>query len=1224
MRGVVTATCCLLALHASSPALADILPRTGPSAGSVIARKSGEEARFIEVSDWRGIDVEQDLLPGDTLRTNAFGQLAVLFSDRTQLRLGRNTTLVVRQIGTTSNSVIGLEGGSVWGRAETGGIGLTVETPAAAAAIRGTDFSLTVEGERTSLVVMDGRVDLANEFGSVSVAAGEAAVARIGQAPAKLVIVAPDDREQMLFYLSLRGSFTALPVSSLPFGQMRQAHRQVQSIPPAQRTAEDWVTFAEGSLSLTGRAQTAAALGEARALPLTVSQRARLDLVEAMLLAAARRYADAAALFHDAMPHLDPERRSVATFGGYFARSLADPDLAEAPPPASQGPYGALAEAYATGFLRDVPAAIDVLRQAERRYPGDPALPATRAHFALLMDDREQVAEAVDRALALDPENPIALEARASFRAGLQGDVSGAYEDLRTAVAIAPGSSSLWNSLGLIQSERGADREAEAALKRAIELDPEDPVGHANLAIVYLDQDRLGEARDAIDRAMELDPAFDAGLIARGRHYLQTGEMEKARADLLAGTTANPAYAQGLLMLGAADYESGDRVPAAQALRNADRLDPNDPVTSSFATAIAIDDYDADAAIAHAQEALRRARARGGSYASLSANRDAGSLLNSAFRLQGLDAWGRFYGDVVFDPFSGATLLDQSVSGSPDPFTTALEPGSDPVEPTSTSRSFSSLFQGLMLSPDLLSGRSRSANLIRRPFLEATLGGGFVRTEGGDGWTSTGEIQAFDVTPFPWSLYVSGEMKRDADIRERSRPGTATPFVSFDLSSDLVAGQGYATARPTPYDRVVIYADINRSQPDIADATVLLDDPLLPFNAISYDRALDLRSARGGIGWSHSVGYRNVISTAFFISDLDQSSVERGLLVDIAGPELVGLRELEASARQRTYTGAVNHTVDIGDISWRYGLEAGTVEISQRSRDFLAVPDSVEEDVDIRDLNLGFGRAYADAAWHIGPDLRAEAGLFATYLDGDLSIARAEPRFGMSWSPLDGHWLSSGFIRETNSVNETTLAPVGIVGMQPNQVPLDVGGSADTFAARWSAEWTSRLFTSLDYQHQSLRGLAITPPGFIDSTDLGRGTIDRVAATANFHLGHGFGLFGTFAYAASENRDRDSAGFGEALPFLPETSARFGATWVNPANVKVTLAGTYIGDRLGAETGPALSSYWTVDAAATWEPFDKRYQLELSAFNLLGEDFEVAPATPGWGRTFTGSLKVRF
>src|SRR5690606_827165 len=216
----------------------------------------------------------------------------------------------------------------------------------------------------------------------------------------------------------------------------------------------------------------------------------------------------------------------------------------------------------AAGFLRDIVAAINVLKDAERRYPNDPVLPAARALFAILMDDREQVKEAVERALALEPENPLALEARARYRAGMEGDIDGAYEDLKKSVEIAPGSSSLWNSLGLVESERGAEREAEASLKRAIELDPEDAVGYANLAIFYLDQDRLAEAKPLIDRARDLEPACDVALSARGRYHRQPGELDRARAGLLAGTTGNPAYAQGRLMLGAAHYESGDRVPA--------------------------------------------------------------------------------------------------------------------------------------------------------------------------------------------------------------------------------------------------------------------------------------------------------------------------------------------------------------------------------------------------------------------------------------------------------------------------------------------------------------------------------------------------------------------------------------------------------------------------------------------------------------------------------------
>ena len=1216
----------ILVLVGAQQARAEILPRSGSTAGSVISRKSGEEIRFIDVSAWRNVDVHQDLLAGDVLRTNAIGHLAVLFSDRTQLRLGRNTTLLVKHIGESSDSVFGLLSGSIWGRAETGGLGLTVETPAAAAAIRGTDFSLNVEGDKTSLIVLEGEVELANEFGSVSVAGGEAAVARIGQAPTKIVIVDPDDREQMLFYLTLRGAFTFLPATPLGAADMRRQHRLLEALPPERRSAEDWVSLAETSLSIAGRQAADAAMVRARAMGLSRAQRARLDLVEALILGSQQRYAEAAATFQRALGGLDPARRSVAAYGGYFARALADPNRAEDPPAATNGPYGALADAYAAGFLRDIIGAIDALKAAERRYPGDPTLPAARAQFALLMDDREQVKEAIDRSLAIDPDNPTALEARANYRAGMESDLDGALEDLEKAVLIAPGSSSIWNALGLVHSERGAARDAEAALKHAIELDPEDPVSHANLAIIYLEQDRVREAKIEIDKAIAADPTFSIALVARGRYHLQTGELDKAMEDLLAGTTANPAYAQGLLLLGASHYESGDREPAAQALRNADRLDPNDPATSSFSAAIALDDYDADTAIDSAQETVRRSRARGGAYAPLGANREAGSLLNNAFRLQELNAWGRFYGDVIFDPFAGATFVDQAVSGSPDPFSADLNFGTQPVEPGINTQGFSSLFQGLMVSPEMLSGRSRSANLFRRPFIEASAEGGFVSSTTGGGWTGSGEVQAYASGPVPWSLYLKGDYRRTAEFRERFALGTTVPYVGFDLGHEAISGLGYLTARPTPNDRFVLYAEAARPRSQLLNTVILIADPMLPFGALTYDRLVDMWGARGGVGWSHSFGYRNNVNAAFFASDLAQTSNEQGILFDPALAP-IGTQVTDIAVNQRAYLGALNHTVATGDVTWRYGIEAGTLNQRRMETTTIAIPaiPFVDVTTNNRTLGLTFGRAYVDAIWDIAADLKAEAALFGTHFGGSLAMQRLEPRLGISWSPFSGHWLSAGFIRETNGISDTTLAPIGIVGLQANQAPLDIGGMSDTFAARWNAEWGSRFFTSVDYQHQNLAGLAIRIPGGLTTIDLTAGQLDRISATANLRLGHGIGLFGTVAFASSRNLDPASAGFGGPLPFVPATAARLGATWVHPANIKVTAAATYVGSRTGTAAGDVvLPGYWTADAFLTWEPFDKRIKLELAGHNLFNAGFDVAPSTPGWGRTFTGSLKARF
>ncbi|MDX0131668.1 TonB-dependent receptor [Sinorhizobium meliloti] len=1202
MRGRRTgALLAAVTLFAPLWALAEPVPRPSPAAGSVIARKSGEEVRFVDVSNWRVVDLSQDLLPGDVLRTNATGALAVLFRDHTQIRLGRNTALRVKQIG-AGDTNLGLESGTIWARAERGGEGLVIDTPAAAAAIRGTDWTLTVGTDgKTSLVVLEGVVELSNAYGSVTVKQGEGAVAAIGSAPAKIVIVTPKDREQMLFHLSLRNAFVWMPATPFSVPEMRRERARIEASPAASRPAEEWLTLAEIYLSLNGRDKAQAALAEAASRGLTRSQAARADLVKALIAGSSNRYEEAARLFARAERGLDPSRRTIAAYGGYFARGLADPARVEEPPRNASGRYAGMARAWTAGFREDIPAAIAVIKKTEQQYPDDPTLPAARAQLALLLDDRDELRDGVERALSIDPDDPTALEARAHYRYHIDNDLEGALADLERALKTAPGSSSIWNSLGLVQGARGDNRAAEAAFKQAIALDPLDPVSHANLAIQYMDEMRMAEAKREIDTALSVDPSFDVALVARGRYHMQNGEADKAVEDLLAGSTANPAYSNAQLLLAAAHYEKGDRIPAAQALDNADRLDPNDPVVATVRTAIAIDAYDADAAIRNAQEALRRTRAKGGDTAALGANQEQGSTLNDAFRLQGLDAWGQYYGDAVFDPFTGASYVDQAVRGSVNPFFNAYDFAANAVTNTVNTASFSALIQGLLIEPHMLASRERTVNLLRSPFFETELGGGFIANEDHTGWVGEAAVRGFTVSPFPISVYGTFQWEEPRDAVE-----SGGARLERDLR--IIGGNGYVTASPTPDDRIVAFANYS----DVEETQQFL--PVPPDLEIG-DESSGIIS---GLAWSHTFGYRNVGNAALFFKEL--RTVD-----SLAVRDATGTGNLEIEAKERTYIAAMSHMYGDGDLTWRYGLEGGKMRSDNRVA-FTSVPPPPVQPSPIFDSDTyAVAKAYIDGLYEITPDLKVEGALFARYIeDVNDNDIRLEPKLGIAWAPAEGHWLRAALQREGYNFGSATLAPVGIVGLQPNQFLIGTEGYADTLALRWDAEWSDWLFTAVDYQHQEIRDGSIATPvtsPFLPLTDFhfDKGRLDRVAVTANMALGHGFGLSATVARIESEDL---SAGAGGDLPFLPEYSGQVALTFVNTANVKTTVAANYVGERTDGTT--TLDDFWTLDAALQWEPFDKRFEVELAGFNLLDEEFDIRDGLPGWGPTVKGTVKVRF
>jgi len=132
----------------------------------------------------------------------------------------------------------------------------------------------------------------------------------------------------------------------------------------------------------------------------------------------------------------------------------------------------------------------------------------------------------------------------------------------------------IYNQRGLIYQYKGDLKKAEAAFKKALELEPNDPVVHYNLAQVYLSQGKLDEALEMLERGVALDPESAQLQLLYGKALAVKGELAKAEEAFKKGTQLDPLNAGAWLSLGQVYYLEKKYDEAVKALQNSIELDP--------------------------------------------------------------------------------------------------------------------------------------------------------------------------------------------------------------------------------------------------------------------------------------------------------------------------------------------------------------------------------------------------------------------------------------------------------------------------------------------------------------------------------------------------------------------------------------------------------------------------------------------------------------------------
>ena len=136
--------------------------------------------------------------------------------------------------------------------------------------------------------------------------------------------------------------------------------------------------------------------------------------------------------------------------------------------------------------------------------------------------------ESTARALALEPNLPEALGARAHIQLHYDFDWKGAGDSLQTALRLAPADPALLVAAGNLQLARGDVTQALELYRRAVALDPVNPQARSYLAFNLAVARQFAEARDEYARVVELNPAAPWVHAGPGLSYLIEGRFEEA------------------------------------------------------------------------------------------------------------------------------------------------------------------------------------------------------------------------------------------------------------------------------------------------------------------------------------------------------------------------------------------------------------------------------------------------------------------------------------------------------------------------------------------------------------------------------------------------------------------------------------------------------------------------------------------------------------------------
>jgi predicted Zn-dependent protease len=452
----------------------------------VTAIQNSVETKPAAATAWKPSTEGQNLVAQDRIRTGPASRAALLYSDQTLHRVNERSEIEILAPAAGGSGIVKILSGQSYFISRTPKDFGRVQTPTVTAAIKGTEFSVGVADDGTTVItMMEGTVAASNEFGAVTVTAGEQAVTQPGKAPQRRIIVRPRDAVMWsLYYPPILGGADAERVKG-----MGASGQQLV------RAASDLST-----------GQVDAAVSKIDAVR-AADPKNPVALALASVVALVNDRRDEAQTLADQALAADGSSPSALLAASFVAQ--ANFDLAKASQlaekAASLDPTSAEAKARVAELLLAQgyhARALAAANEAVARQPDNARANAVLGFVHLAAYQTKDAETAFNRAVESDAGFPLAHAGRgiARFRAG---KLAAGREDLQTAVMLDPDESLYRSYLGKSYYEEYRSKDAGKEYAAAKLLDPKDPTPWLYDAILLQTENRPVEALENLNGAIE-------------------------------------------------------------------------------------------------------------------------------------------------------------------------------------------------------------------------------------------------------------------------------------------------------------------------------------------------------------------------------------------------------------------------------------------------------------------------------------------------------------------------------------------------------------------------------------------------------------------------------------------------------------------------------------------------------------------------------------------------